>query len=96
MSYAAAARAIADARSIIVTTHINPDGDGVGAGLALVHALERKRKKVRFCCPSAVVSLYAFLPGYERITFLYLGYVRDLEANPPGEGWDAAFTLYEK
>jgi adenylate cyclase len=36
------------------------------------------------------------VPGYERITFLYLGYVRDLEANPPGEGWDAAFTLYEK
>jgi adenylate cyclase len=36
------------------------------------------------------------IPGYERITFLYLGYIRDLEANPPGEGWDAAFTLYEK
>jgi phosphoesterase RecJ-like protein len=68
VSYAAAARAIADARSIIITTHINPDGDGVGAGLALLHALERKRKQVRFCCPSTVVSLYAFLPGYERIT----------------------------
>ncbi|MGZ5067063.1 MAG: adenylate/guanylate cyclase domain-containing protein [Usitatibacter sp.] len=36
------------------------------------------------------------LPGYERITQIYLGYIRDLEANPPGEGWDAAFTLYEK
>jgi adenylate cyclase len=38
----------------------------------------------------------AAIPGYERITFLYLGYIRDLEANPPGDGWDAAFTLYEK
>jgi adenylate cyclase len=36
------------------------------------------------------------IPGYERITSLYLGYIRDLEANPPADGWDAAFTLYEK
>jgi bifunctional oligoribonuclease and PAP phosphatase NrnA len=68
VSYAAAAKAIAAASSIIVTTHINPDGDGVGAGLALVHALKGMGKQVRFCCPSKVVSIYAFLPGFERIT----------------------------
>lgn len=68
MSYTAAARAIAEASSIIVTTHINPDGDGVGAGLALVHAFKRMGKKVRFCCPSKVVSNYNFLPGFEQIT----------------------------
>lgn len=68
MSYAAAAKAIANASSIIITTHINPDGDGVGAGLALVHALKGMGKQVRFCCPSKVVSMYAFLPGFERIT----------------------------
>jgi phosphoesterase RecJ-like protein len=68
VSYAAAARAIADAASIIITTHINPDGDGVGAGLALVHACKRMGKQVRFCCPSKVVSTYAFLPGYGRIS----------------------------
>ena len=68
MSYAAAAKAIANAKSIIITTHINPDGDGVGAGLALVHALKAMGKQVRFCCPSKVVSMYAFLPGFERIT----------------------------
>ena len=68
MSYAAAAKAIANAKSIIITTHINPDGDGVGAGLALVHALKGMGKQVRFCCPSKVVSMYAFLPGFERIT----------------------------
>jgi adenylate cyclase len=38
----------------------------------------------------------AAVSGYERITFLYLGYIRDLEASPPDETWDAAFTLYEK
>lgn len=68
MSYAAAAKAIANAGSIIITTHINPDGDGVGAGLALMHALKGMGKQVRFCCPSKVVSMYAFLPGFERIT----------------------------
>ena len=68
MSYTAAARAIVEASSIIVTTHINPDGDGVGAGLALVHAFKRMGKKVRFCCPSKVVSNYNFLPGFEQIT----------------------------
>jgi phosphoesterase RecJ-like protein len=68
VSYAAAAKAIANASSIIITTHINPDGDGVGAGLALVHALKGMGKQVRFCCPSKVVSMYAFLPGFERIT----------------------------
>ncbi|HEX3135194.1 MAG TPA: DHH family phosphoesterase, partial [Planctomycetota bacterium] len=68
MSYAAAAKAIANAISIIIIIYINPDGDGVGAGLALVHALKGLGKQVRFCCPSKVVSIYAFLPGFERIT----------------------------
>lgn len=34
--------------------------------------------------------------GYGRLVAIYLGYIRELEANPPGDGWDAAFTLYEK
>jgi bifunctional oligoribonuclease and PAP phosphatase NrnA len=67
VSYAAAARALMNASSVIVTTHINPDGDGVGAGLALMHALRSLGKRVRFLCPSPVVSTYAFLPGYSRI-----------------------------
>jgi adenylate cyclase len=35
-------------------------------------------------------------PGYERVVSLYLGYLRELEVRPPGDDWDAAFTLYEK
>jgi adenylate cyclase len=34
--------------------------------------------------------------GYVRITSIYLGYLRDLMARPPGDDWDAAFTLYDK
>ena len=33
---------------------------------------------------------------YVRLCAIYLGYLRDLMARPPGADWDAAFTLYEK
>jgi len=67
MPYEKAAAALNSARSITITTHINPDGDGIGAGLALLHALEGLGRQVRFICPSRVASLYNFLPGFERI-----------------------------
>ena len=35
-------------------------------------------------------------PDYARLASLYFGYLRELELRPPGEDWDAAFTLYEK
>ncbi len=65
--YAAAAQALRDATTVTVTTHLNPDGDGIGAGLALLHALEGLGKRVRFLCPSRLASIYAFLPGFTRI-----------------------------
>jgi adenylate cyclase len=34
--------------------------------------------------------------GYSRLASIYLGYVRNLLANPPGDDWDASFTLYDK
>ncbi len=68
--YTQAAAALQSAQRIIVTTHLNPDGDGLGAGLALVHALDRLGKDVRFLCPSKVASLYGFLPGFARIRTL--------------------------
>ncbi len=67
MSYQAAITCLQTAKNIVITTHINPDGDGVGAGLALVHALKGLGKQVQFLCPSKVVSMYAFLPGYADI-----------------------------
>ena len=67
MTYSAAIECLRTAKNIVITTHINPDGDGVGAGLALVHALSGLGKQVRFLCPSKVVSMYAFLPGFSEI-----------------------------
>ena len=66
------------------------------ARLARWHAaLEMFRARHWEAARAAFESLAAE-PGYERIIQLYLGYIRDLQANPPGDDWDAAFTLYEK
>ena len=35
-------------------------------------------------------------PAYMRLVSIYIGYLRELEVRPPGDDWDAAFTLYEK
>lgn len=63
-NYLAAVRAVADARDIVLTTHINGDADGIGTSLALAIALERLGKRVRFIAPSRLASIYAFLPRF--------------------------------
>ena len=66
------------------------------AHLAQWHeALEMFRMR-RWGPAAAAFAELAAVPGYERVTFLYRGYIRDLQANPPGDGWDGAFTLDEK
>ena len=45
---------------------------------------------------AAALRELATVPSYERLVAIYLGYIRDLTANPPGDDWDASFTLYEK
>ena len=70
MTYRAAVQAIAEARSIVVTTHLNPDGDGIAAALALCYALRGAGRRVRFISPSPVPAVYNFLPGSERVEVL--------------------------
>lgn len=62
---AGAARAIADAltgaRRIVVTTHVNADGDGVGSEIALLHLLGSLGKTVAIANPTPIPDRYAFL-----------------------------------
>jgi adenylate cyclase len=58
---------------------------------ALEYFRERKWNRTR-----AILEQLANEPGYERLVALYAGYLRELELRPPGDDWDAAFTLYEK
>ncbi|MEK7412700.1 MAG: DHH family phosphoesterase [Planctomycetota bacterium] len=64
--YTAAVRAITAAKDIVLTTHLNSDADGIGTSLALMIALKRLRKRVRFIAPSKLASIYGFLPRIDQ------------------------------
>jgi phosphoesterase RecJ-like protein len=66
--YQGAAALLREADVVVVTSHVNADGDGIGAGLALLHGLRGLGKQVRFVAPSRLAALYSFLPGFDEIT----------------------------
>lgn len=45
----------------VLTTHVNPDGDGVGAASALTEVLHSMGKRVRFVCDSPLPEKFRFL-----------------------------------
>lgn len=51
----------------LLTTHIRPDGDGLGSMLALADALERRGKSVRLTVASTLPPRYDFLDPNHRI-----------------------------
>jgi phosphoesterase RecJ-like protein len=57
----AVAAAIAEARRITLTTHVNADGDGIGSEVGLVHLLRPLGKAVVVANPTPVPDRYAFL-----------------------------------
>ena len=56
-----AVRALRAARSIVITTHIQPDGDAVGATVALLRALEIMGKECRAIGPSHIPGGFMFV-----------------------------------
>lgn len=52
---------IGDAKRILISTHVQPDGDGLGAEVALYHYLKRARKSVRIYNPDLLPKRYKFL-----------------------------------
>lgn len=55
------AAAVLAARTIVLTTHVNADGDGVGSEIALVHLLTALGKQVSIANPTPIPDRYAFL-----------------------------------
>ena len=45
----------------MITTHVNPDGDGVGSACALADLLHRMKKKVRIVCDGPILEKFSFL-----------------------------------
>ena len=62
-----AVRAIRKAKTVIVASHVNPDGDTIGCLLALGHTLILMGKKVILLSQDGVPSRFQFLPGSELI-----------------------------
>jgi len=62
------AERLKNAASVALISHVSPDGDTLGAALALALGLEQMGKKVIRFCRDAVPEVLQFLPGCEKIT----------------------------
>lgn len=58
--------ALKNANSILLCTHISPDGDAIGSTLAMGFALEAMGKQVTLSCQHPVPGYLQILPGRER------------------------------
>ncbi|HMO38655.1 MAG TPA: bifunctional oligoribonuclease/PAP phosphatase NrnA [Saprospiraceae bacterium] len=54
-------------KDIVITTHRNPDGDAIGASLAMYHYLCELGHTVRVICPSDYPDFLEWMPGVQEI-----------------------------
>ena len=54
---------------ILITTHTNPDGDAIGASLALACYLKKKHHHVQVMAPDPFPDSLAWMPGHENFLF---------------------------
>ncbi len=52
---------------IVITAHVNPDGDAIGSSLGLMYALKSLGKEVQVFIDDDIPAAYSVLPGYELI-----------------------------
>lgn len=65
VSFLSAVKALKNADNVLILTHINPDGDTLGSGYALLRALRKLGKKARLINGDKIAEKYALL--YEGI-----------------------------
>lgn len=53
------------AENIVITAHVNPDGDAIGSSLAMRHYLVSVGKKVRLLLDDDIPADFSFLPGHD-------------------------------
>jgi len=78
MDWDKAASLVAGAQSIVVLTHVGPDGDAIGSMLGLAHALQRQGKDVLTAVDEGVPGELAFLPGADTVQPALNGVAADL------------------
>ena len=55
------------AKRVAIFCHARPDGDALGAGLALCLALENAGKKAYMCCEDAPPEKFSFIPSMKKV-----------------------------
>lgn len=64
---AAAARMLAAQDKVMIITHVSPDGDTLGSGFALYHALSAMNKRVCVVNSDRITPKYCFLSGAKSV-----------------------------
>ena len=57
---------VKEANTVLIATHINPDGDAIGSALSVYHALTAMGKQVTLSCADPVPGKLRFLSGAEQ------------------------------
>ncbi|MBR1552901.1 MAG: bifunctional oligoribonuclease/PAP phosphatase NrnA [Schwartzia sp.] len=79
ITMAEAAEKLMAAKKLLVTAHVNPDGDAIGSTLGLAAFLRGKGKTVTVMIDDKLPKNLAFLPGYDKIARPEAGQVSDAE-----------------
>ena len=61
------AQTLQSAQKIIITAHVNPDGDAIGSSLGLMHFLRGLGKDAQVLIDDDIPATFSVLPGYELI-----------------------------
>jgi len=67
LNWAGAAQLLDGAKSILVVTHVRPDGDAIGSLLSVRNALNERGKKVDAAVDGGVPDFADFLPGADAV-----------------------------
>lgn len=65
--WGAATTAMLNAESILLVTHLKPDGDAIGSLLGLAHALRERGKTVDAAVDGGVPTSFTFIPGVNTV-----------------------------
>ena len=69
--YSQAAEALNSSKRVLITTHMNPDGDAAGSALGLQHAMRSMGKEVTVLLPTSAPDNLTWMPGSEGMQVWY-------------------------
>src|SRR5690349_24391985 len=67
IQWAEATQAVADAETILLVTHVSPDGDAIGSMLGMANALRERGKNVETAVSGGVPDYLQFIAGADTV-----------------------------